>query len=113
MDDVLRFFEKNSENVFLSPRKWLNRKTNDYHQKVLLKSFPMNGHVSIFRQSKNFWAISMSRLVTEVTISPNQGFRQKKIIGGLKKILLPNVLKLHLMFFHFQNQKKYSPKKSS
>jgi hypothetical protein len=32
-----------------------------YHQEVLLESFPMNGHVSRFRQLKNFWAISVSR----------------------------------------------------
>jgi hypothetical protein len=31
-------------------RKWLNRKKL-YHQEVLFKSFPMNGHVSRFRRS--------------------------------------------------------------
>jgi hypothetical protein len=40
---VLRFFEKNKENAF--PK--INVKYGS--QKVLLKSFPMNGHVSMFR----------------------------------------------------------------
>jgi hypothetical protein len=63
----LKFFEKNSTNPII-PRKWLNRKTN---QKVHLKTFPMNGHVSRFRQSYIIEAFSVSRpLVTEVTISP-------------------------------------------
>jgi hypothetical protein len=31
-----------------------------YHQKVLLMSFPMNGHASIYRQLQIFWAISVS-----------------------------------------------------
>jgi hypothetical protein len=41
------------------------------HQKVLLKSFPMNGHISRFQQSQilfgNFY---IPALVREVTISP-------------------------------------------
>jgi hypothetical protein len=47
----LSFFErKNSENAFF-PGKWLNKKTNGAIRKVLLKSFPMNGHFSRFGQS--------------------------------------------------------------
>jgi hypothetical protein len=30
-----------------------------YHQKVLLKSFPMNGHVGMLRKSSIFEAISV------------------------------------------------------
>jgi hypothetical protein len=42
-----------------------------YHEKVLPKSFPMNGHVGMFRQSKIFWAVLCPALMaTEVTISP-------------------------------------------
>jgi hypothetical protein len=45
-----RFFgEKFSNCMFL--QKVVESKINEwYHQKVLLKSFPMNGHVSRFRQ---------------------------------------------------------------
>jgi hypothetical protein len=43
------FLRKKSENAF--PRKWLNRKING----TTRKCFPMNGHVSRFRQSEIFW----------------------------------------------------------
>jgi hypothetical protein len=44
----LVFWEK-IQKMYLSPK--YGRKTKWYHQKVHLKSFPMNGHVSSFRQS--------------------------------------------------------------
>jgi hypothetical protein len=43
------------------PPKMGESKNQWYHQKVLLKHFPMNnGHVRRFRKSKIFWAISVS-----------------------------------------------------
>jgi hypothetical protein len=50
------------------PQKWVNQKTSE---KVLLKSFPMNGHVGMFPKNLkcfrgNFCVLS---LVTEVAIS--------------------------------------------
>jgi hypothetical protein len=70
-----RFFEEKNQEFpppkvvgskykYGSKYKWL-------HQKVLLESFPMNGHVGMFRQSYilgNF--CGTPPLVTEVTISP-------------------------------------------
>jgi hypothetical protein len=43
------FLEKNSENVFFPQKMCESKKW--YNQKVLLKSFPMNGHLNMFRQS--------------------------------------------------------------
>jgi hypothetical protein len=50
----LVFWEKKYENVF-SPENGRIKKL------MLLKSFPMNGNASGFRQSYIFWAISVSR----------------------------------------------------
>jgi hypothetical protein len=57
-------FEKKSKNAFFPKNEW-------YQQKVLLKSFPMNGHVSRFQQLHFFGGnLCVPPLVTEVTISP-------------------------------------------
>jgi hypothetical protein len=45
-----RGFLRKIQKMHFFLKKYLIRKTND-HQKVLLNSFPMNGHVSMFRQS--------------------------------------------------------------
>jgi hypothetical protein len=39
------FFEKNSENA--SSQKMVESEDQWYHHKLLLKSFPMNGHVNM------------------------------------------------------------------
>jgi hypothetical protein len=50
LESIYEFFEKYSENAFSSPKR-VESKHFWYHQKVLHKSFPMNGHVSRLQQS--------------------------------------------------------------
>jgi hypothetical protein len=52
-----KFFWEKSENAKMVESK----KLKCYHQKVVLESFPMNGHVRMLRQSLSFLAISVSR----------------------------------------------------
>jgi hypothetical protein len=65
------FLENIRKRIF--PPKMIESKSEWYHQKVLGKSFPMNGHVSRFRQILIFGGIfCVPPLATEVT---NQSLR--------------------------------------
>jgi hypothetical protein len=55
MSELLKdggFWRKNSENAFFRPK--MVESKNEWYQKVLLKSFPMSGHVRGFNNLKCF-----------------------------------------------------------